>query len=215
MVARTAKKENDSFHQAGSAGFFPPDGRKGGFEETLYSGGTDMTRWPSDRRSDTTSETNQLTLHAIVADAEIQDQILGQQAKITVADVWSKLRLAGTPGPLCQSPLCRNAGASSFEVSSDDRHWWCRATRQGGDALDFVAAVIGRTRDEALDGYWGLRTLSGRNVQGGLSQGNFPSNDQVERCELGTANGSVFSSNREALQSSFADPSCCSAGGLR
>ena len=69
-------------------------------------------------------------------------QLSDLKQRYTIRDAWRDLGLAGSPAKTCRSPLRKDENAS-FSVFDQDRRFHDFATGEGGDVIDFVAAVLG------------------------------------------------------------------------
>ena len=68
-------------------------------------------------------------------------------AQITIADLWTRLRLPGKPGANCRSPF-REDKHPSFAIYADGRRYHDHGTGEDGDAADFLAAACKASRAE-------------------------------------------------------------------
>lgn len=80
------------------------------------------------------------------------DQDLFALAKetYTIADLWTPLRLEGTPKPSCKSPF-RVDRSPSFSIFDNGRAWFDHATGEGGDVIEFVRHALGGNHNDARE----------------------------------------------------------------
>src|SRR5262245_12858107 len=68
--------------------------------------------------------------------------------QLSIPALWQLLNLPGGPSKSCRSPF-REDRNPSFSIYDNGRKWKDHATREGGDAVDFVAVAFGISNEDA------------------------------------------------------------------
>jgi hypothetical protein len=68
--------------------------------------------------------------------------------RLAIQTLWHLFNLPGRPGKSCRSPFHEDRNAS-FSVYDDGRKWHDFATREGGDAADFLARALNLSKEDA------------------------------------------------------------------